>query len=188
MVKSKLFLDMDSTLVHSVKQFCKVYNILYRNRPQFIPADYTKLQKYNLKCICPLVENILDLFEHELFFTDLEFIDEDTYEVLEKLNEKYEIIIVTIGTPLNLARKSIWLKQNVPFIKNYILLYNDGCKMDKSLVAMQGEGNVFLDDVEANLHSVTCERKILFGKRYEWNNLWNGEYALTWSDVGRLLL
>ena len=188
MGKSKLFLDFDNTLVNSTKQFCKVYNILYADYPEFKPADYTKVINYNFTCQCPLVNNVLSIFEQELFFEDLEFINDNTYEILEKLNRKYQIIIVTIGTPLNLARKAMWLKENLPFIKDYILLNNGNCKMDKSLVDMSGKDNVFIDDIPSNLLSSNCETKILFGEIFSWNNDWNGEYALTWSDIEERLL
>lgn len=183
MGKPKLFVDFDGTLVNSTKAFSHAYNILYEDHPNFEPADYTKLSKYNFEDICPLVKNPLDIFENKLFFKDLEFINDNTYDVLERLNEKYQIIVVTVGTPLNLAYKALWLQENITFINDYVLLYNDGCVMNKSVVNMTGEGNVFLDDIPSNLLSVKCETKIMFGKVYPWSDGWNGDWCANWSDV-----
>ena len=178
-----MFIDMDSTITNSVKSFCDTYNKIYQYYPDFKLADPNKLQRYDLKDICPLVCNPLDIFDHDLFFKHLEFINDNTYEVLEKLNRKYQLIIVTIGTPINLSKKSIWLSERLPFIKDYILLFDDGCKMDKSIVEMSGVGNIFMDDVDSNLISSNCENKVLFGKRFEWNIGWDGGWCLDWSEV-----
>ena len=183
MSKRKFFCDLDSTITNSVLAYTKVYNKMYQYYPVFKPADPNKLQQYNLKDICPLVCNPLDIFDHDLFFKYLEFINENTYEVLEKLSKKYQLIIVTIGTPTNLSKKSLWLEDKLNFIKDYVLLFNDGCKMQKDIVNMSGEGNIFLDDVSSNLYSSNAENKVLFGKRFEWNNGWEKDWCLTWSDV-----
>ena len=183
MNKPKFFVDMDITIVDSIKKICEVYNTIYQYHPEFKPADPNKIQQYNFKDVCPLLPTALDIFEHELFFKNLEFINHNTYEVLEKLNDMYQLIVVSVGTPLNLALKSIWLRDRLPFIKDYILLYNDGCVMNKSVVNMQGEGNVFLDDIPSNLESTNCDNKILFGKIYPWNEGWHGDWCLDWSEV-----
>jgi len=183
MSKRKFFVDFDGTICNSTKSFANTYNILYQNHPEFKLADYTKLQQYNFRDICPLVNNPLDIFDHDLFFQYLEFINNNTYEVLEKLSKKYQLIVVTIGTPLNLSKKSIWLSEKLPFIKDYVLLFNDGCKMNKSIISMEGKGNIFVDDVSSNLFSSNCERKILFGKRFIWNEDWQGETCDNWSEI-----
>jgi 5'(3')-deoxyribonucleotidase len=188
MNKPKFFVDFDLTIVDSIKQICKIYNILYQNHPEFKPADPNKIQQYNFKDVCPLLKTALDMFEHELFFKDLEFINHNTYEVLERLNNKYQLIVVSVGTPLNLAQKSDWLNDKLPFIKDYILLYNNGCKMDKSVVNMKGKGNIFLDDIPSNLESTNCENKYLFGKIYSWNLESQYDRCLTWNEVEKRFL
>jgi 5'(3')-deoxyribonucleotidase len=190
MNKPKLFVDFDVTLVDSIKKICDVYNILYQDHPDFKPADHTKIQQYNFKDICPLLDTALSIFENELFFKDLKFINHNTYEVLKKLNNKYQLIVVSVGSPKNIAMKANWLVENIPFIKDYILLYNDGCKMDKSVVNMQGLRNYFIDDIPSNLESTNCENKILFGKIYPWNEdgLKNFEHCFNWNEIGERLL
>ena len=181
MSKRKFFIDMDSTITNSVKSFCTTYNKIYQYYPDFKIADPNKLKQYNLKDICPLVNNPLDIFDHDLFFKYLEFINDNTYEVLEKLNRKYQLIIVTIGTPTNLSKKALFLKEKLPFINDYILLYNDGCKANKSIIDM--ENGIFIDDVSSNLFSSNAETKILYGKRFEWNMDWDKEICHNWSEI-----
>jgi 5'(3')-deoxyribonucleotidase len=110
MIKPNLFLDFDNTLVHSIKAYCETYNhILYQDtKNSYIPAKWYDVKEYNFKDQCPLIENPEDIFAHPYFFKVLELINGNTYEILEKLNQKYNIIICTIGTPKNLANKSLW--------------------------------------------------------------------------------
>ena len=70
---------MDSTITNSVKSFCDTYNKIYQYYPDFKLADPNKLQRYDLKDICPLVCNPLDIFDQNLFFKHLEFTNDNPY-------------------------------------------------------------------------------------------------------------
>ena len=185
-MKNKMFLDLDSTIVDSLKSFTDVYNLLYLNHPQFKLADPNKVYQYNLKCQCPLIDKALDIFEHKLFFENLEFINDNTYEVLEKLNGKYQLIIATIGSYSNLSKKALWIEKKIPFIKDCLLISNDGCKMNKEIINM--ENGIFIDDVSSNLFSSNAKIKILYGKRFEWNMDWDKDWVLNWSVIEKRFL
>lgn len=186
MNKQKLFLDFDSTITNSIKAVCDSYNILYQDHQGFIPAKWMYVEKWNFTDQCPLIENVHDVFEHDLFFKHLEFIDFRTEDVIKQLCEKYEVIVATLGTPLNIAKKVIWLRDNLPCIKEYVLLVNDRVKMDKSVVNMSGA--IFIDDHADNLDSSNAGHKIIFGDFYDWNR--DSEYTrcINWIDVERLLI
>lgn len=186
MSKIKLFVDIDNTIINTNKAFCEVYNSLYRFHPDFKKADYTKVTNYSFSCECPLVSNPLELFEEELFFDVCEFINDNTYEVLKELNQKYKIIVLSIGTPKNLANKAYWLEEKLPFINDYILINNSNCIMDKSIV--NAEDSIIIDDMPSNLRTSNAETKILFGKIFSWNNGWQGEHCMNWGEVRRRLL
>jgi len=186
MDKQKFIVDFDLTIVHSIKAYCTLYNSLFSSEPNFIPANYKKINRYDLKDECPLVTNIQAMFANPYFFRVLEFINEDTYEVLEKLNKKYQLIVCSIGTPRNIALKTQWLEKKLPFIKDYVLITNETCKMNKSIINMQGA--IFMDDIPLNLESSNAEIKFLFGEKYSWNNHWEGEYCKTWSNVAERFL
>lgn len=184
-MKPNLFIDFDSTLVDSIETFCEVYNVLYSFHPDFIPADYAKIQRWDFKDICPLIDDVNEIFSSPIFFALLDFF-EDAKEVIKQLNEKYNIIICSIGTPENIALKAIWLKKNLPFVHNYILIHNKGNIMNKSIINM--EGGIIIDDVASNLESSNASRKICFGQVYPWNERWQGERVKNWKEIGSLLL
>lgn len=186
MNKQKLFTDFDLTIIDSIQAYVDVYNELYINHPNFKPADAELVNQYNMKDQCPLVDNPLDIFHHPLFFKFAEFINNNTYKVLEELNNKYQLIVCSIGTPKNISYKARWMEDNLPFIQDYVLITNPNCHMNKSIINM--DGAIFLDDIPFNLDSSNAKRKILFGKKFSWNSEWNGEWCENWSEVeGKLL-
>ena len=177
---------MDGTIVNTIKAYCDLYSYLYYRHPNFKPANPEKVACYNFTDQCPLVEDVESMFNHPYFFKRLNFINENTYEVLNKLNNKYHLVVVTIGQPPNLFQKAVWLEKKLPFIKEYVLITNEGSKMNKEVVNMAGA--IQIDDIPSNLNSTNAETKILFGKKYPWNNEWQGEHCLTWTNIEKRLL
>lgn len=187
-MKPKLFVDFDNTLVASIKAFCQTYNYFYQYHKGFQPADWTKVNKWSFSDQCPLLEDseaISSIFSSKHFFRKLEFMP-NAKEVLYALHKDYDIIIATLGSHLNLARKSMWIYQNLGFVKDVILLYNKKNKMDKSIVNM-GKSSIFIDDVASNLESSNAELKICYGKRYPWNVKWEGLRVYDWELAYGLL-
>lgn len=188
MDKQRLFIDYDGTIIDTIQSYVDVYNELYCNHPNFKIAESHLVNQYDLKDQCPLVGNVLDIFQHELFFKFAQLINHNTYEILEKLNNKYKIIICSIGTPRNIALKACWLEEKFPFIKDYVLITNPTCHMNKSMVQMKD--SIFLDDIPSNLISSNAEYsdKYLFGKIYPWNEGYKGNWCRDWTEVGERLL
>jgi len=188
-IKKKIFLDFDGTITNSVKSFCRVYHNLHKHKNDYIVPQWHLVNEWNFKDQCGLLEGSREveyIFGHHQFFDILEFIDYNTYEILQKLNEKYQIIITSIGTYDNISLKSQWIKDNLPFIKDSIFLVNTGSTMTKTDVDMRG--SIFIDDVESNLSSSSALRKICFGEIKSWNEKWHGERCFSWTDVERELL
>ncbi len=188
-LKQKFFIDFDLTIVDSISAFCSTYNFYYKNYPEFQPADPSKITSYDFRCICPLLKTQEDknkIWGSDLLFYYLTFINDNTHDVLKKLNEKYQLVIVSIGTPKNIALKAKWLNNTLPFIKDYVLITNEGNVMDKSIVNMQN--GIFIDDIPSNLESSNAEVKILFGKTYPWNKNWLKAKCLDWSKVEKMFL
>lgn len=184
--KPKLFIDFDSTIANSVKAYCNAYNKMFRHFPNFVPADWTESYAWDLKDVAPMVDDVNFIFGHSEFFDCCEFYDDDTYKVLKELSEYYEIIVASIGIPNNLAYKAWWLETNLPFVKEYVLLCNKGCKMNKSVINMQGA--IFIDDVVSNLESSNARMKICFGVERDWNKGWADYWCKSWSEVRDLLI
>ena len=185
-MKRTLFLDFDGTIVDTNKAFCKYYNDFYNHLPNFKVADYNKCSEWSYSDVCPLIKNDAEkIFGEEALFSNLEFFP-NAYETLEKLSKLYNLVIVSIGTYANIHHKSKWIEKNLPFIDESILLCkNKDVIMDKSVVNMQD--GIFIDDVQSNLDSTNASRKILFGKRFKWNENWKGEHYLNWVEVAENL-
>jgi 5'(3')-deoxyribonucleotidase len=177
---------MDNTIVNSTKAFCSVYNELYKLHPQFELAKWELVNTYSFKDQCPLIDEVEEIFKEDNFFNHLEFIDDNAYEVIQELTGTYQVIIVSIGTYENISLKSLWVQENLPFIKDSIFIINDGVKMDKSLINMQN--GIFIDDLSCNLFSSNATYKICFGKLKEWNENWKFDRCFNWLDVREKLL
>jgi len=189
--KTKLFLDMDNSLTNSTKSFCESYNILYKYHKDFKPANWEEVNEWNFGDQCPILKSetdVLEIFETPIFFKLLKLINENTYEVTRELNEKYYVIIVSIGTPINLSRKTLYLQETLPFIKDYALLYNNGIKMNKEIIKMDYPESIFIDDHVSNLISSNAVNKYVFGKDYPWSKTNDYERLWNWTDVAKELL
>lgn len=187
MSKQKIFLDFDNVIVNSTLKFCSCYNRIYRYHQNFVPAQWQEVNQWNFNDECPLVTDVEEIFRSTMFFDHLPFINDNTYEVLKELNEKYHIIIASIGTYGNISLKSQWVGEYLPFIKDSIFLVNNGSKMNKSLINMKD--SIFIDDVVSNLNSSNAKYKIVFGDVHSWNEDWNDEdRCLNWTEVRELLL
>jgi len=186
-----LFLDIDNTLTASTKAFCESYNFIYEYHKDFTPVNWELVREWNFSDQCPILKtelDVLNIFELPIFFDYLELINGNTYEIAKELNEKYHIIIVSIGTPKNLARKALYLQETLPFIKDYALLYNENCKMNKEIIKMDYPDSIFIDDHASNLISSNAVNKYVFGKDYPWSKTNDYHRLWNWTDVAEKLL
>ncbi len=183
----KIFVDCDGTLISSIDAVCHTYNELYCGNSNFIEADPDKVVSWNMQEVIPLCKDINELFGHPLFFEFVQPLDEWTIETLEKLTAKYTLIGCSIGVPANISRKAKFIAKKFPMIKQSVLLMQDDCKMNKSIVRM-GNNSIFLDDVFSNLESSDAGFKICVGKKYAWNSKSNYLRCETWQDIGKTLL
>lgn len=76
----------------------------------------------------------------------------------------------------------------MPFVKDYILIYNDGCKTDKSIIQMNYPNSIFIDDVTTNIESSNAENRYIFGKEYLWSQTKDYKRLWNWTDIHKELL
>lgn len=187
MNKTKLFIDIDETITNSIKAFCHCYNLIYCFEPNFTYANWELVNEWNFQDQCTLIktdDEIEKIFGLGTFFANLNFINENTYDILKELNEKYHIILCSIGTYDNISNKTLWVKRNLPFIESFIFLDK---KFSKSNIMMNN--GIFIDDNVENLRSnCTADLKICFGKIYNWNSNWQGIRCPDWSSIAQKLL
>jgi 5'(3')-deoxyribonucleotidase len=180
----KLFLDFDCTIVDSIKAYCEVYNKQFKDEQGYIFADYNKVARYDLKDQCHLVDHQERIFSNEVFFQHADFMP-GAEAVIQKLAQKYKIVICSIGSLDNISFKSQWIKNNMPYITDVVLISSSigssGIKMDKSVVNMVD--SIFIDDHADNLFSSNAKIKICYGKEYVWNESWTGNRCFNWKEV-----
>ena len=147
-----------------------MYNEIYSWVPGFKKADHTQVRHWNYGCECPLqIGDTNILFGNPHLWKHMEFFPH-AKETLVNLSKYYQLIIVSLGTPDNIAYKAMWIKDNLPFIKDLVLISNKNVEMNKSIVNMKD--GIFIDDHSSNLYSSNAERKYLFGNIFEWNEDW----------------
>jgi len=174
----KIFLDFDDTIVNARKGYCDVYAQLYSNCDNYVHPNWKSIDQWDLSHSCPLAT--IDIFETDLFFYDLEFKD-NAYDNIKSLSKEFEIIICTIGTYKNISKKSKWIKNRMPFVKQSIFINNGHNHMNKSIINMAD--SIFVDDVESNLVSSNARDRICFGEEFAWNRNWEGMRITNWNDL-----
>lgn len=105
-------------------------------------------------------------------------------EVLNRLKENYEIIIISMGVQPNLFGKEAWVKDHLPFAK-FIGINMEKYK-DKSCVSMSG--GILIDDEQRYLNNSNANVKICFGDKYEWNESWKGKRCFNWIEIENYLM
>jgi len=184
-MKQNFFVDMDCTVLDSVKAFCDVYNLLYQDHPDFVPANPTGINPYDLYIVCPLLDASArqadSIFGCAEFFEKVQFMTENTFECLKAISMQYKIIPCSVGVPSNLAHKHLWIEKNLPFVEDTMMLGQKFCKMDKSVVNMKDAW--FLDDVASNLLSSNAKFKSCYGDYNTSNVTWQSKRCFDWNEV-----
>lgn len=178
----RLYVDFDCTIVNTIKAIVSLYNEDFKYYKDYKYIHWTDINTWNfLECNCANPEYINTYFNQQRFYDKLEYLD-NAKEVLDRLGEKYEIIIVSMGYSPNLRGKEIWIKENIPYAK-FIGVnfkeYDDKAHIDMS-------DGVYVDDNQKNLNTNAIEN-ICFGDLYEWNNNWNGKRIYNWTDLEKYL-
>jgi 5'(3')-deoxyribonucleotidase len=195
--KQDLYIDFDSTLVMSDKAFATMYNEIYKDDPDFVPADWKKHWDWTYSRICPLLHKYYEdahlatreYYNSETLFEHLEFFP-DAKETVEKLAAKYNLIICTSAFPKNAARKVLWIEEHLPIVDEIIILINNSGKgFGKARVPMMEPDAIFIDDHPVNLRSTKAANKYLFkSHETEYSQDWDGPILTTWKQVEETLL
>lgn len=176
--KQKLFIDFDSTLVSSIEKIVELYNTDFKYYKEYKPIHWTEINTYDFKELTLINKDIaLDYFDDHRFFINLKFMD-NAKEVLDKLKDKYDIIICSIGRPVNLHYKREWILNNLPYAEFIGVDLKFGNKE-----AVDMSGGILIDDLATNLTTSNADIKICYGDIYDWNKDWNGIRKYNWYEV-----
>ena len=184
--KTKLFIDMDNTLLYTIGVICDLYNEDFSAYPKYKFVHPYQINTYDFKELSLAEKSYIDMyFNQPRFFERVEFMD-NAQEVIEKLKTKYDITFVSLGTAPNIKLKQKWIEAHIPdvnFIGVDLERYSDKKNVDMS-------GGILLDDSYEMLDSSNASRKLCFGDYYEWNNRTDTPYVrlMNWKDVERYLM
>ena len=182
MKKPKLFIDYDSTITNSIKAIVDLYNEDFKYYKKFEYIHWTDIRTWDfLECNCAKPEYINTYFNQQRFFDRVEFMD-NAEEVLKRLKDKYEIIIVSMGYSPNLRAKEYWIKEHMPYTK--FIGINFKKHEDKSHIDMSN--GIFIDD-NAKYFNTNAKYQICFGDIYDWNKDWEGKRCFNWYEVEKYL-
>lgn len=181
----KIFCDFDGVIMNSCLIVTEILNERFKTN-----ISWKDVKKYDFTDMFPSItkEEIKNIFDSKEFFDKAKLnIFPQAIDIINKLCKDFEVIILSIGTSLNIQRKIEFLNNMFPNIKNHIMIVKQDCIMDKSIIKMN-EQDIIIDDVVSNLISSTAGTKILFSFyniKTEWNS--NNEFEIIgdWKDIER---
>lgn len=167
--RKRIYVDMDGVIADLNSEWIRRYNYKYKCN-----ETVELFSCWDVHTLVPCGVDIYNFLDEEDFFSSLPVI-EKSQEILQKLNEYYDIYIATAAyNPMNIIPKFHWLQKHFPFIdrKKYVFA------VDKSVL----HGDCLIDDKPENLEGFTG-RKILFSaphnkteKRFiradNWDEVW----------------
>lgn len=172
----RIILDMDNVMAEINPQYVIYFKKMYGE-----DLDLHALIEHQKKGTFPDYSRLHKLLEQPQFFRELPVMA-DAKEVVEKLNEKYELFIVSAAMeyPQALNEKLDWLEEHFPYIKSKQIAFTGS----KKFVC----GDIMIDDKVSNLDHFNG-RKLLFSHP---NNLkyTGAQYTRVdnWKEVSKILL
>lgn len=177
-----LYIDFDSTIVNTVKSITDIYNEDFKYYDDFKYINWTDIGTWDfLECNCAEPKYINTYFNQQRFFDILEYMD-NAEEVLNRLKDKYKIVIVSMGTSANLKAKEIWINKHMPYAK--FIGVNFKNYNDKTHINMSD--GFCIDDNISNFNESAIEN-ICFGDIYDWNKDWKGKRCYNWIELEKYI-
>lgn len=179
-----IFVDFDGVIANTIKAIVSLYNEDFKYYKKFKPVHWTDINTWDFEeCNCASKEYVNTYFNQQRFFDKLEYMDW-AKEVLDELNEHYNITIVSSGYSPNIKAKEIWVNEHLPYCQFIGVNFKE--HSDKSHIDM-GKNSIFIDDSVHNLITSNAEYKVCFGDIYDWNKDWDGKRCYSWFDIKRYI-
>jgi 5'(3')-deoxyribonucleotidase len=154
---NKLYIDFDGTLINSIKKVVSLYDKDYSFNSKYKKVHWTEIESWGFNEL-----SLANIDKINGYFCDIRFFDknleymDNAFDVINRLQNYYEINIVSMGLPMNIVLKKEWLINNMPYVK-FI-----GCNLNyysnKSHVDMSD--GILIDDVLENLDSCNANEKL----------------------------
>lgn len=171
----RLIVDMDDVMADATGQF-----IDYYEREFGVRVDRAVLNGKGEGEGFPDNHSIIAQFPYRVNFFRTMAVNENCQEVLERLNRKYELFIVSAAMefPQSLAEKLEWLKEHFPFLGWKQIVFCGS----KAIV----HGDYMIDDLIHNLERFNGE-KFIFTAPHN-IHLNHFKRLNSWNEVGDMFL
>lgn len=192
-----LYLDADDTILLSSEAVIKILNKKYNINPSktidnMKDWEYRSIYKYIT------TEEVENIYESDEFFNIVEF-DPLFLDFYNKNKNKINIVIITKGTELNVAKKEKYIKsilgENVEYIGMTFKYNVDGERIkDYSKINVNMKHGIQIDDRTDALANTNANVKILINndRIRTWNqhyeNINNLYVARNWDEISQIVL
>lgn len=173
---------IEGCIVNTIKRIVDLYDEDFQYYKNFTPVNWWDVNTWDFQeCTCATPQYINTYFNQQRFFDKLEYM-ENAQEILNRLKDRYEIVIVSMGYSPNLRAKAIWIEKNMPYAKFIGVNFKEYA--DKSHIDMSD--GIYIDDNAKNLNTNAIEN-ICYGDIYDWNKDWTGKRCFNWSDLEKYI-
>lgn len=113
-MRKSIAIDMDQVLADFYTKLCNTYNETFEDsytQEEFLKGTAASIERDKMK-------KLFQLMNEPDYFRDLALLDPTAVEVLQELQEHYDIFIATaaMDVPGSFTAKYEWLQQHFPFI------------------------------------------------------------------------
>ncbi|MBM6618717.1 5' nucleotidase, NT5C type [Bacillus suaedaesalsae] len=168
-----ILLDMDSVICDLMTDWHKKYNEEYQDSLTVENLKCWKSEKY-VKPECGM--KIYDYLTEPGLFLNLKPLP-NAKEVIERLSQKHELLIVTSSVSTAFAEKELWINEHLPIIGKENMIFTH--KKDKVC------GDLLFDDAPHNLHSFQATGRIAIAMDYPYNRMVNVPRVKNWLEFER---
>ncbi len=193
-MKKRYGFDLDDVILNFMESFREFHNENYGTEHAF--EEYTDFYLENiLGCSKEEIVKRVDIFYNSHEHKNAEPIH-GAIEVLKKLSEKYELIIIT-AKPEELREQTIfWLNTHLPNIFSDIVFTNhfqgEGLKRNKGDVCLELGIEAFVDDAIHNAESVASVGIPVLLLDTPWNKKFKETELIkrvqNWEEIEQILL
>lgn len=189
MEKLTIYLDCDDTILYSSEAVIRILNKRYG-----LSKTIDDLKDWGYRSIVPTItqEEIAEIYGSKEFWREACF-NREFLKVYKRLRKQFNWVIVSRGTPENLAYKQKMLKRKMGGRTEFdCMLIVPGDKTNGSKGDIDMTGGIQIDDAMGCLEGTTAAIRILFrAKEGYWNRPTPDEDNLyvvhNWQEIGEML-
>lgn len=170
-----LLIDMDSVICDLMSEWHKRYNRDFNDNLTIERLQCWNSEKY-VKPECGM--KIYNYLKEPNLFLNLNPLP-NAIEVLERLQTKYDILIVTSSVSTAFAEKEMWIEKHLPFIKKQNLIFAHR----KNMIV----GDLLFDDAPHNLREFSATGRLAVAMDYPYNRDVNVPRVRNWLEFERYL-